>query len=166
MRTLIVAACLLAPVAAGCGGGDGSSSTTTTLTATAQGPTGATRPSGTGAATPSQAAGGLTDAQGVRAALEASLASSDPSQACGTYVTRRYLETAYGGKKGCLQAQQPGSAARSLGSLSAEIHGSRATASATPAGGPYDGSKVTAELLKEGGTWKVDVLHSNVPVGP
>ena len=98
--------------------------------------------------------------------MEAALASSDPDQACGTYVTSHYLEKAYGGRQGCLDAQGPGSAATSLRSLTAKIHGDQATTSAVPRGGPYDGSKVTADLLKINGAWKVDALHAHVPVGP
>jgi hypothetical protein len=99
--------------------------------------------------------------------MEAALASRDPEQACGgTYVTDRYLRAAYGGRRGCLQAQSPGSAAKSLASLSAHIHGATATATAVPVGGPSNGAKVTAKLVREGGVWKVDAVHANVPVGP
>jgi hypothetical protein len=99
--------------------------------------------------------------------MEAALASRDPAQACGgTYVTDRYLRTAYGGRRGCLQAQSPGSAATSLASLSAHIRGAKATATAVPVGGPNDGAKITASLVRERGVWKVDAVHANVPVGP
>jgi hypothetical protein len=102
----------------------------------------------------------------VRAALEAALASRDPGQACGTHVTERYLAAAYGGRQGCVQAQSPGSSARSLSSLSARIRGDTAEATAVPSGGPYDGTEVSASLVLDDGTWKVDALHADVPVGP
>jgi hypothetical protein len=148
---------------AGCGGGGTSTSTATTTAA--QGLTGATS-STTTSTSPANPASSLTAAQGVRAAMEAALASSDPGQACGAYVTPRYLKTAYGGRQGCLEAQSPGSAASSLRSLTAKIHEDEATASAVPRGGPYDGSKATATLIKQNGTWKVDGLKAHVPVGP
>ena len=165
MRGVLLASSFAALAIAGCGGDD-SSSTSSATPSTASTRGAATSTTTTGSTAAGQTTSGLTDAQGVRAALEAALASSDPSQACGTYVTDRYLQDAYGGRQGCLRAQQPGSAARSLGSLAAKVQGDRATASAVPSGGPYDGSKVTADLVKDAGTWKVDALHANVPVGP
>jgi hypothetical protein len=35
-----------------------------------------------------------------------------------------------------------------------------------PSGGVYDGERITVSLVREGGEWKIDALHSNVPVGP
>jgi hypothetical protein len=35
-----------------------------------------------------------------------------------------------------------------------------------PNGGPYDGSKVVISLLFGSDHYRVDRLHSNVPVGP
>ena len=64
------------------------------------------------------------------------------------------------------QAQGPGSAARSLGSYSADIHGETAAmAVAKPNGGPYDGARITVTLVG-GPNFQVDGLRSNVPVGP
>jgi hypothetical protein len=104
----------------------------------------------------------------VRRAVEAVLTSADPADACGRYVTEHYLKVAYGGKQGCVGAQVPGSAARSLRSyhvLFGEVTGT-ATAAAIPVGGPYHGSKVTIELVRGSHGYQVDALHSNVPVGP
>jgi hypothetical protein len=42
----------------------------------------------------------------------------------------------------------------------------RAAAKVVPKGGLYDGDKITVSLVKEDGTWKVDSLKSNAPVGP
>jgi hypothetical protein len=105
----------------------------------------------------------------VRTAVEAVLTSGDPAGACGKYVTARYLNNAYGGKQGCVQAQQPGSAAKSLSSFKVVNPGGQGTivdATATPNGGPYDGSKVGVVLTFDTDHYQVDVLHSNVPVGP
>ena len=156
-------------VLAGCGGGGGSA--TTSAGTSSRAPTTTSAPATSahqkGSTAPGAGQGsGLSDEQAIRVAVEAALASRDPEQACGTYVTERYLKKAYGGVQGCLRAQAPGSAARSLRSLSARIRGDGATATAIPAGGPYDGERVAASLVLQGGTWKVDALHSNVPVGP
>jgi hypothetical protein len=35
-----------------------------------------------------------------------------------------------------------------------------------PDGGPYDGTEVKASLVLDEGTWKVDSLQADVPVGP
>ncbi|HEY7150725.1 MAG TPA: hypothetical protein VH391_03500 [Solirubrobacterales bacterium] len=105
----------------------------------------------------------------VRTAVEAVLTSSDPADACGKYVTEHYLSAAYGGKQGCVQAQQPGSAARSLRSFQVINSGGQGTivdATAVPEGGPYNGSKVGLALIFDSDHYRVDALHSNVPVGP
>jgi hypothetical protein len=167
------AVALVAAVVGGCGGGNGasaSSSTSAGAAGTAPGSGGGGESTTTSTAQRGSAdkpeTEGLSDPQAIRAALEAALASRDPEQACVTYVTDRYVRTAYGSRGGCLQAQRPGSSAKFLRSLNAEVHGARATATTVPVGGPYDGSKLTASLVKEGGSWKVDGLHANVPVGP
>jgi hypothetical protein len=105
----------------------------------------------------------------VRTAVEAVLTSADPADACGKYVTDHYLNVAYGGKQGCVQAQAPGSAARSLRSfriVQFAPQGTIAVAEAVPSGGPYDGSKVVISLLFRSDHYRVDRLRSNVPVGP
>ncbi len=101
------------------------------------------------------------------------LVSGDSKKACGSgYVTPHYLEAAYGGKQGCLQAQSAHSAAKSLriGDVirpdTASSPPPVAIAKVVPSGGLYDGEKITVSLVKEGGDWKVDELRSNAPVGP
>jgi hypothetical protein len=159
---------MLTTAVVGCGGGSGSTSTVagrdTTPTQRAGTSSTTTTSSAGGGATGSSA--GLSQSQGIRAAVEATLASRDPQQACGTYATEHYLRAAYGGQGGCLQAQRPGSAATSLKSLQVQVSGGNARAAATLNGGPYDGQLVRIKLVRESGTWKVDSLHANVPVGP
>ena len=101
----------------------------------------------------------------VRTAVEAVLTSDDPADACGRYVTQHYLSIAYGSRQGCVQAQAPGSAARSLGSYSADIHGETATAVAEPNGGPYDGARITVTLVG-GPSFQVDGLALQRPGRP
>jgi hypothetical protein len=105
----------------------------------------------------------------MRTAIEAVLASSDPTDACGKYVTDRYLSVAYGGRQGCVQAQAPGSSAKSLRSLRIVNEGTQgtiATATAVPNGGPYDGSKVVIGLVFDRDHYRVEALRANIPVGP
>ena len=102
--------------------------------------------------------------------IEAVLSSSDPATACGAdHVTAHYLNVAYGGKQGCVQAQSQGSAARSV-DLQAGAHpspeASRASVKVVPRGGIYDGEKLTVMLVRRAGSWKIDALESNAPVGP
>jgi hypothetical protein len=81
-------------------------------------------------------------------------------------VTQQYLEMAYGGEQGCIQAQTPGAAADFLHSYKFEAGRNKAVATVRPGGGLYDGDKITVSLVREGGSWKVDELKSNAPVGP
>ncbi len=111
----------------------------------------------------------LGSARAVRTAVEAVLTSGDPAEACGRYVTEGYLKRAYGGKHGCVEAQQPGSAAASLRSFRIEQEGGQGGvvgASAVPRGGPYDGTKLRIGLVFSADHYRVDILRSNVPVGP
>ena len=159
-----LAVAIVAAALAGCGGdGDtGSSSARASTTATSTGTGTETTPAnGAGVAdlTPSDA----------RRAAEAVLASSDPADACGRYVTQHYLDVAYGGRAGCVQAQAPGSAAHSLRSFRIVNEGTQGTiaiAVAVPDGGPYDGSEVTIKLIGGSHGYRVNALHSSVPVGP
>jgi hypothetical protein len=76
---------------------------------------------------------------------------------------------AYGGRQGCVQAQRPGSAARSLKSFKVVQFGTQGTvavAAAVPDGGPYNGSKVSITLVFHSDHYRVDRLRAHVPVGP
>jgi hypothetical protein len=171
------AAAVLAIVAVafgGCGGGGGEGSGTSSGNTSASAPTStSSEPTITAQQSTTSTSGGSTTGQvgeaqtTVRQAVDAVLVSADPKKACGNkYVTQHYLEAAYGGEQGCAQAQRPGSAADNLGSYQATANGSRATVTARPSGGLYNGEKITVSLVKEDGNWKVDELKSNAPVGP
>jgi len=105
----------------------------------------------------------------VRTAVEAVLVSSDPADVCRAYVTDHYLHIAYGGRKGCVQAQTPQNSAQSLRSFKVDqlgTQGTIATATAVPRGGPYDGSKVVIGLVFDRDHYRVEALRANIPVGP
>jgi hypothetical protein len=150
---------------AGCGGGGGDGSSSA-ASSSAQLPTSTSTTTGnSGGSVPRS----LGSKDAVRTAVEVVLASSDPEDACGKYVTRHYLKVAYGGRQGCVQAQAPGSAAKSLRSfriVNESTDGAIATATAVPNGGPYDGSKVVIGLLFDHDHYRVEALRANVPVGP
>jgi hypothetical protein len=81
------------------------------------------------------------------------------------FVTERYVNSAYGGFEGCIQARAPGSVARSLEFKRLRIDGDHATAVVVPTGGPYDGERITVSLVHDR-WWAVDGLRADVPVGP
>jgi ABC-type glycerol-3-phosphate transport system substrate-binding protein len=172
-RAAALALALGALVIAGCGGGGGdttsSSSTAATSTSTATSPTSTTSTQSSGGGADGSTVTAIAPkatAGDVRKAVDAVLTSSDPAVACGQFVTQRFLQVAYGGRQGCVQAQGPGSAAKSLTSYKAELNGRTATATAKPVGGPYDGAKIKVSLVRGGPGYQVDALHSNVQVGP
>lgn len=104
--------------------------------------------------------------QQVREAVEAVLTSSDPADTCVRFVTGHYLQRAYGGPDGCIQAQSPAAVADQLDFRSVRVDGDRATAVVVPSGGPYDGKRVTVSLVRQDPGWAVDELDANIPVGP
>lgn len=82
-------------------------------------------------------------------------------------MTPHYLRSAYGGLQGCIKAGSPSSAvANGFRSYEDHTEGKRATVIVRPQGGLYDGEKLTVSLVQEDGSWKVDELKSNAPVGP
>jgi hypothetical protein len=173
-RAVAVVGAVVAAAFAGCGGGGASSdatpatssppstvpsNTTTTTTSTES----TTSTGGGGSTTTAQ----VGQAHTPRQAVEAVLTSADPSKACGAgYVTEHYLEAAYGGHEGCVKAQSPKSAATSLGSDHSVAIADRILVTVRPSGGLYDGEKIMVMLRREDGSWKVDSLKSNAPVGP
>jgi hypothetical protein len=108
----------------------------------------------------------LPPREAVRVSLTAVLAGGDPEAACGSFVTETYLDTAYGGRGGCVGAQAPAAVAKTLDLRSIAVDGDRARAIVVPNGGVLDGQKLTVGLVLEGGVWRVDSLRADVPVGP
>ena len=168
---LALAVAIAAGVLWGCGDGadDTAGSPPTKSTTAAQGTTSGPTKTTTSGRNGGSAPASLGSKPAVRTAVAAVLTSTDPVDACDKYVTDHYLNVAYGGRQGCVQAQAPGSAARSLRSFRIVQFGTQGTiavAAAVPNGGPYDGSKVVISLLFGSDHYRVDRLHSNVPVGP
>lgn len=178
-RRLVAVAALVAAFAigiAGCRGGDDeedTAATTTTVGGQTTTSAEATTTTGTEGTAGSNESGGKQ--AGTRhsqlGVIDAVLTSADAAKACGAdYVTTQYLNAAYGGEQGCIQAQSPQSAAKSLKfSDVIQVKAGKpphATVRAIPEGGLYNGDRLTVTLVGEGGGWKVDAIESNAPVGP
>jgi hypothetical protein len=168
-----LAATLVAAALAGCGGGGGESSTSTSASVSTTGSTSTqttSSPSTTTGTDGGSNAGRAGQAFTIPQVVKAVVTSSDPAKVCSTqYVTQHYLSASYGGRQGCVQAQNPKNAATSvrLGLVTRRSDEPRAASvTATPTGGLYEGEKLTVSLVQEQGTWKVDGLKSNAPVGP
>ena len=117
------------------------------------------------------AAGADQGAPTVAAAIKAVLTeAASPEQACGTYVTERFLQRAYGGRANCVAARRPNALADSIRITRSFMNEQGAHAVAIPSGGPYDGAKVQIEVIPAtgsgGGPYKVDSLKAHVPAGP
>jgi hypothetical protein len=168
---LAVAATLLVAAIAGCGGGgsEGSAATGASVSTSGTTPTqtASTRSTISTTTGPTVAAKAPTRPATPGAAAKLLLLSSNPRTGCSSdVVTSRYLKVAYGGRSGCVEALTPGSAARSLGSIQSDVHGDKATVTAHPVGGIYDGEKITVSLIGADAGWRVDGIKSNAPVGP
>jgi hypothetical protein len=146
---------------AGCGGNGSSADTTASDGAQP----GVTNPAPVSPGETSKK-GATSDAAGIRAAITGVLVSGDPARACERDVTATYVATTYGDQKACKQAQLPGSAAKSVKVSAISVDGDSASAVAVPSGGPSDGDRLKVSLVRGGGSWRVDALKSNAPVGP
>ena len=82
------------------------------------------------------------------------IASGNAADACVRYVTSNYVRTAFGDRRGCLAAQQPGSFAGSVSVSAIAVRSDRARATAVPAGGPSDGERIKVELVLQG--WRLE----------
>lgn len=171
-----LAACLaVAPGLAGCGGGDEPPQTT------APAVTGADDDISESDETTSQVEGepgdeaadieppgeSADDDAEITETLEAVLVGSDPKAACDERVTDRFLRRSYGDSAGCRAALESAEPAKDAGVTQIVVNpDSVAQSLARPKGGIYAGQKLRAELILDEGTWKLDSLRSNVPVGP
>ena len=106
-----------------------------------------------------------TPAERVQGTVKLVLTTTIPAICKPPFVTGRYLEAAYGGRQGCINAQ-PARIAHKLDFEELRINGDRATAVVIPSDGTYDGERVTVSLVRDGRRWAVDELEADVPVGP
>jgi hypothetical protein len=171
---VFVAATLALSCAAGCGGSDDESTstasvitapTTTTTPATTTATTTASQSTTTGGDDTSAAGPGEGAGAPIVAAAGVLTTHATPEQACGSFVTQNFIETAYGGKENCLEARKSQPLAKRI----AVDQSSPQTTThlvVVPEGGPYDGAKVEVDIVQDGSNYRVDGLDAHVPAGP
>jgi len=169
MRSVtLVVATLAIGYLAGCGGSD-DETTSTVSVVTAPTTTTATTTSTESTTTSGGDTTGAGPGEGAGAPIVAAAAvlttHATPEQACGSYVTENFLQTAYGGKENCLEARKNQPLAKRI----AVDQSSPQTTThlvVIPDGGPYDGAKVEVDIVQDGADYRVDGLTAHVPAGP
>jgi hypothetical protein len=172
---------LAAALIAGCGGGSASTSSSPSSTAgtggsptTATAPSTATTSSAPTATKPAKARKGAGQKPAPKPAKSAPTTPATPqatvtaaltSARCDLY-TPRLLAKSYGGLAGCRAALNSGGSAKSVEIQRTQPEGKFALVVAVPRGGPSSGEKLAVSLVKEGGGWRLEAIHSNVKVGP
>lgn len=167
-----VAATLALGYLAGCGGSDDQSTRTISVTAPGTTATTSTASSST-TGTESTTGGADTTAAGpgkgagapIVAAAAVLTTHATPEQACGSYVTKNFIETAYGGKENCLAARQDQPLAKRI-AVDQSSEQTESKLVVIPDGGPYDGAKVEVDIVVDGASYRVDGLTAHVPAGP
>jgi hypothetical protein len=166
--TALITAVLALGVLAGCGDDEPESTTaavTTPATTTAETTSTATTTTSEGEETTTTDATG-EGAEGPILAVAGVLTThATAEEACGTFVTENFLETAYGGKENCLTAREEQPLASEI-ALDESAENTATHMTVIPKGGSYDGAKVEVDVVEEGGRYKVDALVADVPAGP
>jgi hypothetical protein len=164
-KALAVATIVLLASSLSACGSDGDATQTTAVAVTGAGETDAAKAPGSDAPEDEPSANPVDDEEAIGQTLEQIL-SGGPKM-CSTLVTERFLRRSYGDEAGCEAAQKSTPPAKSAGVSQVVIEpDSVAQALARPKGGIYDGQRLRAELVLDEGTWLLDSLRSNVPVGP
>jgi hypothetical protein len=110
--------------------------------------------------------GGGPPAEAIEAALAGFFTSGDPAVVCEEVITKGFLKQSFGDRRGCADAQSADAAARSVDVSEVKDQGKSADAVVVPKGGPNDGERLEVGLVLEGGSWRIDRIASDVPVGP
>ena len=106
------------------------------------------------------------DQDGITKATQALATGSDPS-ACTQYATQKFVDQTNGPASGQAAVQScekdfrsgQGAIADSIVVSDVQVDGSTATANAKATGSVFNGQTIKLTLVKEGGTWKVDVFN-------
>ena len=101
----------------------------------------------------------------IAAATAVLTSEGTPAEACDRYVTPQFIETAYGGRENCIASRTGNALAQGL-SLGTAIEAGATHLVVIPQGGPYDGSKVEVDLVRDSNGFRVDSLEAHVPAGP
>ena len=160
MRSVIAVLCAVAIAA--CGGGDETTTAAGTTTSSTQPDTTTTPPeeSTTTVEAPEPEPAGATDPLDAVDAVLTSRGTAE--QACETFVTEHFIQTAYGGRANCVAAR----AGDLADGYRATVAKGNTQVDVIPKGGPYDGAKVEVDLVRDGDTYRVDALEAHVPAGP
>src|SRR5215211_4619214 len=117
---------------------------------------------------PAQSGGsssGTSVEQQIATAAETVIGGNDSEKTCERYATIVYVKHAYGDVKGCRSAVAEQKAfAVDVGGI--DLNGRTATAKAKPKGGPNQGETLKVDLIRQEGVWRVDLVRSDVKVGP
>jgi hypothetical protein len=108
---------------------------------------------------------GASDEQEIATAAQAVIGGNDPAKTCEKYATIVYVKHAYGDVKGCRSAvaeQKP----FAVNVTAVDLNGKTAIAKAKPKGGPNQGETLKVDMIHQEGVWRVDLVRSNVKVGP
>ena len=156
---------------AGCGDSDDPGETTVSVTAPATSTDTTTTPGSTTTDDAETTTGG-EEAESGDGALGPILAvagvltkHATTEEACGSFVTENFLETAYGGKENCIAARESQPLASEV-ALDPKAKNTATNLTVIPDGGPYDGARVEVEVVEVGGRYKVDALVADIPAGP
>jgi hypothetical protein len=164
VRPILLTALLGAALAlAACGEKDEPAPVPAASAAGQSGDDGGSGDGGNGA--PGRNLSGLSDEEQIETAAQAVIGGDDPDETCEKYAMVVYVKHAYGDVKGCRSAvaqQKP----FAVDVSAIDVTGKTATAKAKPKGGPNQGETLKVDLIQEDGAWKVDLVRSNVKVGP
>jgi len=122
---------------------------------------------GTGTTTTTPGGGGQSDQQSVTTSATDFL-TLPGEEVCDTGITDALLRSVYGDRAGCVAARTQQSLAESVQVEVVRVEQGIATLTADARGGTYgSGQKLEMTVVRDGaGTWRVDQVRSNVPVGP
>jgi hypothetical protein len=108
---------------------------------------------------------GTSDEHEIATAAETVIGGNDPERTCERYATIVYVKHAYGSASGCRRAVT-GQKSFAVDVSGIDVEGKTATAKAKPTGGPNQGETLKVDLIRQEGIWRVDLVRSNVKVGP
>ncbi len=168
MRTIVTVLAIAAvAVATGCGDSDEPEQPTVSVTVSTTSAETTTTPPDTTITDDEAATGGDADgALGPILAVAGVLTKhATTDEACRSFVTENFVETAYGGEENCIEARESQPLASEV-TLDDKAENTATHMTVIPTGGPYDGAKVEVDVVEVDGRYKVDALTADIPAGP
>ena len=166
-KIVTVLAIAAAATAIGCGDSEEPDQTTVSVTVPTTSAETTTTPPDTTVTDDEAATGGGGDgAEGPILAVAGVLTKhATTDEACRSFVTENFLETAYGGEENCIEARESQPLASEV-ALDNKAENTATHMTVIPKGGPYDGAKVEVDVVEVDGRYKVDALVADIPAGP